>query len=123
MSGSKWEAHLAFQIKCAKLPKPEVEAMVIPGRRFRFDFYWREEGLVVDVQGGVWVSNSGHSSGKGITRDCEKLCLATVNNFKVLYVTPDHIKSGEALSWIQQMLKNASPQGSAKLKVQVCKAK
>lgn len=85
------------------------EVKCIPDRDFRFDFRCRNlensEAVLVEVQGGVWLKGkSGHSSGTGITRDCEKLSLAAVNGYRVICVTPAQIKSGKAIEWIKAAL-------------------
>ena len=101
------EDTLAFQIKAAGLPEPKREYQAIAGRKFRFDFAWplpSWDALLVEVQGGIWKPG-GHSTGKGITRDCEKLCLATLAGWRCLQVTKEHIESGQALKWIQEALK------------------
>jgi hypothetical protein len=101
---SKPEALLAFQLKAAGITY-EREAQVIPGRRYRFDFClgW----LLVEVNGGVWAKGaSGHSSGTGITRDCAKTAEAVSLGFSVMAVTPAHVKSGQALQWIEKALSN-----------------
>lgn len=87
------------------------EVQAIPGRNFKFDFQCygyiktHKVPLLVEVQGGVWLKGkSGHSSGTGITRDCEKLSLAAVNGYRVIVVTPAQIKSGKAIEWIKAAL-------------------
>lgn len=102
------ESLLAFQLKAAGL-EHEREAQVIPGRRYRFDF--RLDWLLVEVNGGVWAKGaSGHSSGTGITRDCAKTSEAVSLGFTVMSVTPAHVKSGQALQWIEKALTTRSPQ-------------
>jgi hypothetical protein len=99
---SKPEALLAFQLKAAGIHH-EREVQVIPGRRYRFDF--RLGWLLVEVNGGVWAKGaSGHSSGTGITRDCAKTAEAVVLGYTVMAVTPDQVKKGQALDWIQRAL-------------------
>ena len=104
---SDLEDTLAFQLRLAGLPIPLREFKAIPSRRFKWDFAWLckpgEFGLLVEVQGGIW-QKGGHSTGKGITRDAEKLNLATLAGYRSLIVTAEHIKSGQALKWIQQAL-------------------
>ena len=104
---SKPEALLAFQLKAAGLLH-EREAKVIPGRQFRFDFQlgW----LLVEVNGmfgkkkGKQVNTSGHRSVSGVTRDCAKTAEAIALGFTVMAVTPDQVKKGQALDWIQRAL-------------------
>ena len=104
---SKPEALLAFQLKAAHIDH-EREAKVIPGRRYRFDF--RIGWLLVEVNGGVWAKgNSGHSSGTGITRDCAKAAEAVAIGFTVMSVTPDQVKKGQALDWIERALTTRMP--------------
>lgn len=103
------EDELARQVKLAKLPKPEREYKAIPERRFKWDFYWSSSaftatnpgrGLLVEVQGAIWVKG-GHSTGVGITRDMEKLNLATLNGFYSMNFSKEHIQSGYALKMLQ----------------------
>lgn len=110
---------LAFQLKAAKILF-EREFKAIPGRDFRFDFRACSGGfsvghpvvkpVLVEVQGGIW-KKGGHSSGVGITRDCEKFSLAAIYNYPLILVTPAHIKSGQALLWIEKALKIKQPSG------------
>ena len=100
---SQLEETLAFQIRVARLPKPEREVSPIEGRKFRFDFGWKDRRVLVEVQGGIWVK-SGHSSGTGIERDMEKGNLAQLDGWVVLHVGKKHIESGEALDWIKRAL-------------------
>ena len=107
---SEVEDELNYQIKAIGLPAPERQAKIIPCRRFAFDFVWSEFRLAVDVQGGTWKPNTGHSSGTGIERDCEKLNLAILNGWRVLFVTTGMVNSGMALRYIEDAIK-ASPAG------------
>ena len=104
---SKAEDMLELHLKAEKI-NYEREFKAIPGRDFRFDFWCFklvEDDLLIEVQGGVWLKGkSGHSSGTGITRDCEKLSLAAVNGYRVIVVTPAQIKSGKAIEWIKAAL-------------------
>lgn len=110
------EAMLELHLKAEKKSVYyEREFSPIPGRLFRFDFlasnctrppFLKEESVLVEVQGGVWLKGkSGHSSGAGITRDCEKLSLAAVHGYRVIVCTPAQIKSGKAIEWIKEALK------------------
>lgn len=104
---SKLELALAFQIRAAGLITPVVEFKAIPARRYRWDFAWPGQKLLVEVQGGIWAKG-GHSTGKGITRDAEKSNLATLAGYRCITVTGEQIKSGQALRWIQSALKEAA---------------
>lgn len=100
---SALEDRLAEQIRDAMLPEPIREYRAIASRRFRWDFAWPEHRLLLEVQGGVWKLG-GHTSGAGVTRDCEKATLAALGGFRCLAVTRKHIESGLALEWLRQAL-------------------
>jgi len=96
---SKLEILMLWQITVSKLPTPERNYKGIPGRKYEFDFAWPSRKIALEVQGGVF-KKGGHSTGVGITRDCEKACLAVVGGWKLLPVTGDQIKQGKAIVWL-----------------------
>jgi len=100
---SALEDRLVFQIRAAKLPPPEREAVLIPGRRFRADLCWRDQKLVCEVDGGCFVAGR-HSRGMGVTSDCEKHNLLTLAGWRVLRVTNVHVRDGSALRWLEEAL-------------------
>ncbi len=100
---SHLEVMLDDQLCLAGINPEETEYCAIPGRRFRWDFAWSSKRVLVEVQGAIWV-RGGHSTGSGITRDATKNNLAVLAGWKPLIVTAEHIKSGEALKWIQEAL-------------------
>lgn len=87
------------------------EHIYAPGRRFRADFAWPEQRLLVECQGGVWQNKSGHSGGSGITRDIERGNAATLAGWRVLRFAPAHIRSGEALTVIRAALRASASEG------------
>ena len=115
---SKPEEQLAFQLKAAHI-EFEREYRPWKDRRFRFDFYISilqgalstpeiSSEFLIEVQGGIWMpkfgKKSGHTTGVGINNNCEKYCLAAIDGYLVMPVTPDQIKSGKALRWIEQAI-------------------
>lgn len=104
---SNLEETLSLQLRADRLPAPVREFVAIPGRRFRFDFGWPDPPykLLCEVQGGVFIKGA-HSTGVGITRDAEKASLAAVHGYRLIVVTAQHIKSGQALKWIRDALFN-----------------
>lgn len=92
-------------IKEANLPVPIREHKFLEDRKFRADFCWIEERLIVEVQGGIWQGGR-HTSGHGYTADRERSNLAQLAGFIILEVTPDQIKNGKAIEWITQILKD-----------------
>ena len=103
MSASQLEAELALHIKALGLPEPIREYQAIKGRKFRFDFAWLEQRLLVEVNGGTYTKGA-HSTGQGIRRDYEKGNLATLAGWRVLSFDGKSVKSGEAVEVIRQAL-------------------
>ena len=103
MSASELEAELAMQIRTLGLPEPIREYPAIKGRKFRFDFAWLEQRLLVEVNGGTFT-RGGHSTGVGIRRDYEKANLAQLAGWRVLSFDGKAVKSGEAVETIRKAL-------------------
>lgn len=98
---SKLEAQLAYQLKATGIPFV-CEFRAIPGRRFRWDFLV-DPGILIEVQGGIYLGQSGHTSGKGVERDAEKINLATLAGYRTLQLTASTIRDGRGLAWIQTL--------------------
>lgn len=77
------------------------EFLGIPDRKFRFDFANVSNKVAVEIQGGVFIYG-GHSTGMGITRDCEKLALAILNGWTLFMFTSGQVRSGQAIKWLQE---------------------
>ena len=94
------EDALAFQIRAAKLPEPVREHVFSKPRRWRFDFAWPYHKLAVEVEGGIWAAGR-HNRPLGMLADMEKYNAALLLDWRVLRVAGQHIKSGDALAWIE----------------------
>ena len=91
---------LAIQLDDAGIAY-EREVQAVPGRKLRWDF--RIGGLLVEIQGGTWSrKRTGHSTGTGIHRDCEKVNTATLHHWRVLLFTTDMVEDGTALDTIRK---------------------
>ena len=104
MSSSPLEDLFAMQLDSAGLTGYVREYQAIPGRRFRFDFAWRKERLLVEINGGTY-SKGAHSTGTGINRDYEKGNLAVLNGWRVLSFDTKMVKSGAALEVVERLLR------------------
>lgn len=83
----------------------EREYRAVPERRFRWDFALPDVRVLVEVQGGIWMrERTGHTSGRGVRRDCEKANLAALHGWRTLFFTPDMVESGEAIAVIEELL-------------------
>ena len=93
---------LALHIKAVKLPPPEREYRFHPTRRWRLDFAWPDRKIAVEVEGVVHDGKGRHQTAKGYAADCEKYNSALLDGWKVLRFTPNVIKSGSAVAWIER---------------------
>lgn len=95
------------------VPEAEVDGL-IPGRKFRVDYLFRAARLVIEKNGAIWQgARGGHSSGKGLLRDYEKLNLLTLAGYRVLFYTPHQLHSGACLPVLEIVLRlPASPSGT-----------
>jgi very-short-patch-repair endonuclease len=96
---------LPFDKQCqlAGLPTPEREYRFHPTRKWRFDFAWPAKSLAVEVDGGLFVTGR-HSRGAGAEKDMEKFAEAMIHGWRVLRVSTNQVKSGQALAWTEKLL-------------------
>lgn len=79
----------------------ETQYKFSPERKWRSDFFLRHYGILLEVDGGVWVKGeSGHNSGSGITRGYERANEAQILGYKILRFEGNAIKSGAAMQTI-----------------------
>ena len=81
-------------------PVPEYQFAKSMGRKFRSDAAFMNEKVLLEFQGSVW-KRGGHSTGTGITRDCEKFCIAATLGWRVMPVTYDQLNSGKVYDWLE----------------------
>lgn len=95
MATNKYHALVCALCRREGWPEPVAEAKLIPGRRFACDFAWPTQGLVLEIQGGIWLSGRrGHSGGTGQARDIEKFNLLALQGYRVLQTTPRGVTDG-----------------------------
>ena len=97
-----WEDTLYFQIKGVGLPLPEREAKWHPNRDYRADFFYREKKLIFEVDGGQWMSKSGHA-GAGYTKDRIRDCEAVLLGILTVRFVPEMIKSGVGIVYLERI--------------------
>ena len=101
----RWERWLLRDIRAAHLPEPRAQFRWHPTRRYRADFCYAPERLLIEVDGGIWLAKGGHTTGTGYQRDRERDCEAVALGYTVLRVTPDMVKSGAALRYVETTLR------------------
>lgn len=100
---SRLEKKLARLLQISGISPPESEFYFHPERKWRADFAWPEQKVLVEVEGGIY-SRGRHVRGKGYEDDCEKYNEAALLGYTVIRVTARHIKNGKALDWIKRAL-------------------
>lgn len=92
-----------MQLRFLTLPLPEREYRFAPPRRWRFDFAWPHRLLAIEVEGGIWTQGR-HTRAQGFLADAEKYNEAMLAGWRILRVTGEHIRSGQAIHWIERAL-------------------
>lgn len=108
MSKSKLESDLAWQFRVLGWKEGRDycrEYRFCKDRRFRLDFYFPAHKLGVEVEGGLYRAKSGHRSYSGTVRDICKGNLLTAYGIRLIRVTAEMIKSGEAVRLIEDAMK------------------
>lgn len=77
-------------------------------RDWRFDFAWPDQRVAVEIEGGVWMKNGGHTSGKGYQKDCEKYNAAIEQGWYVLRFTPQMVERDpiETIKQIERVIRS-----------------
>jgi hypothetical protein len=88
----------------AGLPMPIAEFRFAPPRRWRFDFAWPDQKLALECQGGLF-SGGRHVRGAALLKEHEKLNAAAAFGWRVLFVTPQQMDDGEAVSIAQAAIR------------------
>lgn len=99
----------AFAQHCMELLHPAKhpmrEAELIPGRKWRFDFYFPKDNLAVEIEGATKYGRSRHSRGEGFEEDCRKYNAASLQGIKLLRFTTEMVIAGEAIDTVIKVLK------------------
>lgn len=75
-----------------------------PSRQWRFDLAIVDRQVAIEIDGGGFVAGR-HSQGAGQRRDMEKYGEALRLGWVVVRCMPEHVKSGDALRWVEAALK------------------
>lgn len=103
--GSDLEALFANVLHHAGTLRPQREIQPVPDRKWACDFVWPAQRLIVECEGGTF-SGGRHTRGKGFEDDCRKYNTLTLRGWRVIRITEAHIKSGEALQWVEWALES-----------------
>ena len=106
---SMLEEALLRQIRKAGIPDPERQYRFHATRRWRADFAWKRERVLVEVEGGIWMQtktgrSKGHAHPVRFEADCMKYNEAEISGWHVIRVTEGMIDSGMATDQIRREL-------------------
>jgi very-short-patch-repair endonuclease len=97
------EDMMAKQLREANINSFRRNCSFIEGRRFQADFFWSRLKLALEVDGGVWMNKSGHTSGAGYTSDRERDVEALLQGILTVRYTSDQVRSGYAIETFQKI--------------------
>ena len=103
---SALEDKFESQLKALKLTNYKREFVFHPIRKWRFDFWFPEKKLAVELHGAIYTQGR-HSRGAGIEGDMEKINTAQEMGYSVLCFSAGMVKTGEAVTQVERMLKSA----------------
>jgi very-short-patch-repair endonuclease len=101
------ESLLFGQIVLAKLPIPERQYKFDESRKWAVDFAWPDYGLVMEVEGGIWLQaedgrSTGHAHPIRFMKDIEKYNALAMAGFFLLRATPDQVKDQTAITVLME---------------------
>jgi len=73
--------------KALGIPEPTAEYVFAPPRKFRADFCWIPQQIILEIEGGTWIQGR-HSRGES---DHEKYNLAASLGYRVFRTTPQKV--------------------------------
>jgi very-short-patch-repair endonuclease len=82
---------------------PQREFQFDPKRKWRADFCFVPQKLIVEIEGGVWTGGR-HTTGKGMTADIAKYNRATLMGYRILRYTPEMVMMGTAINEVLEAL-------------------
>lgn len=105
-----WGKVLLEQIRLAGLPEPVREYTFHANRNWRFDFCWKSQLVACEIEGGIWMQtetgrSKGHAHPERFQSDCEKYNEAALYGWLVIRVTPEMVRDGRALDWLDRALR------------------
>ena len=100
---SNLEEQFLLFLKSENIELPRREFRFHPTRRWRADFAWVDEKLLVEIEGGNW-SHGRHTRGAGFEEDCIKYNAAALLGYTVLRFTGNLVENGYAVECVKIFL-------------------
>jgi very-short-patch-repair endonuclease len=100
---STGEETFALQCQAYRL-EPWREMVLIPGRKWRVDFYFQEQKVAVEIEGGTRYGRSRHSKGVGFENDARKYNAIARAGILLLRYSTAMVVSGAAIDEVLEVL-------------------
>lgn len=94
-------------LRAHQLPPPETEVVFARPRRWRADYLWAQQRVIVEREGGLFSrarARLAHASPTSILRDMEKSNAAQLLGYRYLRYTPTQLDSGACLDDLRRVL-------------------
>ena len=89
-------------MEAVHLPWPEAEYKFAPDRKWRADYAWPVDGVILEVEGAVGYGR--HTRARGFRGDMEKYNAAAVLGFRLIRVEPLDLCSKKTMDLIHNAL-------------------
>lgn len=95
-----------FESLCvaAGFERPEKEYRFHPVRKWRFDWCFVAAKLAIEIQGGLFARGR-HTQGAALLREYEKLNAACCLGYRILFITPEQMASGDVFAILEVLEK------------------
>jgi hypothetical protein len=100
-----YKAIFLHQLDLAGLPQPDREVYFALPRKWRADFCFRREMVIVEYQGIFGGPNASHASLGGLKRDYEKFTEASLLGYVLILITAESVNDGRAVAWVERALR------------------
>jgi very-short-patch-repair endonuclease len=100
------EEQFALHVRASKLPEPKREFRFCEERQFRADFAWPERKLLVELEGGLYMTKGGHNTPHAIERDMLKSNIAQALGYQLFRFSGRMVQSGQAIEFITYLFQD-----------------
>ena len=104
MEKSYLERDFRFHLLHAGLKDYSTEFQFHPKRKWRSDFAFVNEKILIEIEGGGWSKKSRHTTGKGFQGDIEKYLAAMELGYQVMRIDKKQINNGRAITVLKKLL-------------------
>ncbi len=85
------------------LGEPVEEFRFCPHRKWRADYAWPEKKVLLEIEGGVWLSGR-HNRAGGFLKDIEKYNEAACLGYRIIRCTPKEMETGSIIATLKRAM-------------------